>query len=368
MTDERKNLPSASAMHRYAQCPGSWALSQGIDAEPPGPDAERGTRIHRALELKFSDITNWDDGLSENERSCAVLCVIILMDIAAQRGFTQCTSMVERRIWLLDGNLERVLSGKADLILRTENDERVLIVDWKTGRGEVDPAESNMQLRTLAVLAFEEFGPQHVIAAIIQPDAVPQFSMVEYDRNTIEIATNEITGIIERLKTHAHTRSAGPHCRYCPARVKCAEYAAMAAGQLPALPVQPLPPMEQWTPEQWAAVLNWLPEAERWIEEAKTKAKTRLEEDPQSIPGWALKPGPTRRAVTDVQQLFNRMAGLGITADQFAASCSITVKGVEGLVKIARPELKGAALTEAVDELLAGVAEESPTAPRLVKS
>ena len=56
--DPRLGLPSASSMHRVAQCPGSVALSNSLRAsgklyECRDPDAESGTRIHQWLASEF---------------------------------------------------------------------------------------------------------------------------------------------------------------------------------------------------------------------------------------------------------------------------------------------------------------------------
>ena len=48
MSDERKNLPSASSMERYMLCPGSWAAEKG-QPEQASSDADSGNRIHAAL-------------------------------------------------------------------------------------------------------------------------------------------------------------------------------------------------------------------------------------------------------------------------------------------------------------------------------
>src|SRR4029453_1702547 len=75
----------------------------------------------------------------------------------------------ERRIWCHDPrDLRPLFSGQFDLVAR--RDERILLVDFKTGWGELTPATRNWQLRALVALLAGEYlegPPPEITAALI---------------------------------------------------------------------------------------------------------------------------------------------------------------------------------------------------------
>jgi hypothetical protein len=164
--------------------------------------ADAGTRIHRALET--GDMT----GLSADEEQTADMCRTqgdkVLgdwnpdMDGIAHKeqrlGITRIGGVV---VVNDDTKADLVFTGQADLILI--DGKRGLVLDYKTGRGEVADATENLQLRGLAVMAAWVWRLDSVRVAIVQPWAGPA-SVADYDRQAIDQSRLWLYNVLERVK------------------------------------------------------------------------------------------------------------------------------------------------------------------------
>jgi hypothetical protein len=357
MSDERHGLPSASAAHRYALCPGSFLLEQmANEPDTTGQDAKTGNRIHGYL-------AGDQIALSDEEQSIADACRIQQAALESEIFPTNgCKYAVERRLWIHDDNLERRWSGKPDLV--AFNGTQALVVDYKTGRGEVEHATGNLQLRALAVLVDQHFGPfDLVVVAIVQPLA-GVVTTCNYDRDAIRRATAEIMELMERVQKVGQPRySSVEACKYCKAKPVCPE-ARWSVEQIPAL-VRRDGNEIVMTPDQIARFLEVAPLAEAVIESVRGKAK-RLLEAGQTIPGWKLKPGSVRETITQPETVFARFLDAGGTQAQFVQAITVAKTKFKDAVKAATGR-KGKELDAVVETILDGCTESKQTAALLVQ-
>lgn len=357
MSDERHGLPSASSAQRYMLCPGSFLLEQSVnEPDTAGEDAKSGNRIHGYL-------AGDQICLSDDEQSIADACRIqqtaLEKEIFPANG---CKYAVERRLWIHDDNLERRWSGKPDLV--AFNGTHALVIDYKTGRGEVQHATGNAQLRALAVLVDQHFGPfDSVVVAIVQPLAGDPTQCI-YNRDDMRRATTEIMDLMERVQKVGQPRNPSVEaCKYCKAKPVCPE-ARGAVEQIPAL-VRRDGNEILMTAEQIAHFLEVAPLAEAVIESVRSKAK-RLLEDGQSVPGWKLKPGAVRETINNPELAFSRFMEAGGTQAQFVHAISVTKTKFKDAVKAATGR-KGRDLDAAVKTMLDGCTESKQTAASLVQ-
>ena len=178
IADARGGKPSASAMSRIFNCPASFRLNA---AEMPETSevAQEGTMLHRYMELLFKKPEAVTD---EEKNELLSLIEDITPEQEAALGF--CSNEIDRlrkdcpcdmvlkteeRLWAKSG----LFSGRADAIILEVQEERATVVDYKFGRGEVEPAERNYQLAAMAVLVADNFDfVKSVRAMIIQPRAL----------------------------------------------------------------------------------------------------------------------------------------------------------------------------------------------------
>lgn len=354
-TDERAGLPSASSFERLAACPGSFWWSKQAPAPEESEDAASGTRIHAYL---AGEITA--DKLSEEEMHTATACDSLAWEFLQSRGFAPDSPVKrEERFWMIPDD-KPLFSGKADLFAR--KGPFGVVIDYKTGRGDVAAAPENLQLRALvACVAADEFLGS-VEVAIVQPWSSPRVTVAYYGPKEIELATAEIVRIARRaIEDGGKTTVAGDHCRYCPAKGLC--QATKAAVQTMAVTTADRGTRELMSPAEKLAFWKACNLAIEIAESFKAHVKRELEKDPESIPGLTLKPGAVRTKVTSVSELYARMlARFGVSAQAFASACSITKTDLKALVK-EQTGKKGAELDAVLGELVSGIVEEKRTAP-----
>jgi hypothetical protein len=246
-SDPRRGLPSASSLHRLVNCPGSFraareAIAAGMTPPDDSDDAASGTRIHKWLETESDE--DWQ-ALSYDEQRTATLCQSqrnwLLADFAKMHGDIEW----ERRfainafgvVFDAAGALPRIGTGQADLTALAG--DRLLVIDYKTGRGDITPADANDQLRGLAVL-FNHLNLESVEVAIVAPLAGQPTTAV-FDREALKAAKEWLVQTWLQAPESILTVS-GPWCQYCPARLICAACADHNAQTLAPLTQDGLPP------------------------------------------------------------------------------------------------------------------------------
>lgn len=358
MIDERNGCPSASNAHRYIECPGSHAASDGIPDET-SEDAALGNEVHEIL----AGVKAPHDASPEAEELAAQCSAqeryLLMLFVAVNPDETHYSTAREKRLWARAG--DHLWSGKPDVVHYCA--ARGLVIDYKTGRGDVEDAASNMQLRWLAVLAARVYGLDRVTVAIVQPLA-GRPTTCTYDADDLLRAEGEANATVEALYGRERdTRRAGAWCKYCRARgtARCPESMASALAITQREQVQ----QGLFNPAVAAAWLAHCEIAEGAIDAYRKLAKAHLEAG-GTIPGWRLKPGATVAKITAPEVVFARFAEAGGTAEQFTA-CVTVRKGDLSKALGKLRGLKGKALDEATEALLAGAVTESKNAPSLAR-
>lgn len=353
MIDERKGLPSASSMERYMLCPGSFAAEQG-QPEETSEDAEIGNRIHAALagETVTPPLTDDEERTME---ACRSQAQALLDAIIPHRD----ELILERRYWRANQ-----WSGKPDVVAIDSIFAEGIVIDYKTGRGEVASAEGNMQLRALAVLVSMEHRLGKVTVAIVQPLA-GESSVCVYRQDDLRKARIEISDILTAIyQPNAPRRPSAKACKYCKAKATCPEAVAMT--EAAPISVSRDGNTLVMTPERMAEFLAQIPAIEAVVEAVRAKAKRMLEADPQSVPGWTLKPGSVRESITDPATVFGRFVAAGGTQEGFMPCVNVTKTKLKDAVK-AVTGAKGKTLDAQIETMLDGCTEAKASAPSLAK-
>lgn len=230
---------SGSTMHRAAACPGSTALPRfGSESSEP---AARGTAIHKFLE----DCINKgrDTAIQTCDPDYLDVCEVIDTDglpaghadgwraevAFAYNWKTGKARVVGEGIGREYPELEPdEIAGTADAvgIVGTQ----VWVYDYKTGRGHVDPAEANWQLKFLGLAAARAYGLSEACVGIVRIlDDVPTFSHAHYDifdltaiqQQIADIAEASLHAIADVAERRTPRLNTGSHCTYCPAVMSC---------------------------------------------------------------------------------------------------------------------------------------------------
>jgi hypothetical protein len=315
--------------------------------ESVGTDAVYGTNIHTLIEtyLKqfgtevFVPLPDPNDQSLKVEGSAGDDLDLITRMVKARNDlvriiFPYCTDgfdavRFEDRLWVRDREWNLVCSGQLDYVLVWQN--RILIIDWKSGRGDVEQAAGNPQLRVQAVCAYQEFADSileryseiEIAVAIVQPYSSSQgaFTHALYEgRNVLKYAEAKVIHDGRLTVLEGQPRIPGlVQCKYCRFSRDCPEASALAA----LIPAKAASGTDWMDRPVTADELNLYKLAEKIIEARKGKARVQLEADPESIPGYVLKETAGRKEADPVMAWAK--IGINIGGAAFAESCKVSI-------------------------------------------
>jgi hypothetical protein len=212
----------------------------------------------------------------------------------------------EHRLWFRRG-LNPVSTGRYDYAYRSRDSNRVLIVDDKTGRLEVSPAEVNDQLRELAAVFYQNAlgGVEEITVAVCQPWVSRTPSVAVFDRLEAEFAILQLQKNLAQVAEPYAIRTPGPHCKYCPAAAHCEENRTLVNSVLSlsdrirkgdfALPIG----------KYGTLFLDKALMAQKVLEAIIAKYKELLTTEATAVPGYYLKAGYTRHIITDPGRVYD---------------------------------------------------------------
>lgn len=346
--DERKGLPSASGMQRIFLCPGSWQAERKCPADEESEDAALGTILHAHMEQGTTPEDPEDaeavDWCREMEKA---LCE---KHLGMNENWMEVQMDREVRLFEKD----RLFSGKPDMVAVWGR--KAFVVDYKFGRIPVSPAECNLQLSALAVLAMDEYEAYHVdevYVCILQPYASRKEPAVcRYTRESVEQARAFFQSCIKLAQDgHAPLKPSEKACWYCRAQSSCPAVSLalvnVTSGDLTAA-------WEQWTPEKRREAYNLAKLAKKWAASVESKVKADLRAGVE-IPSLALAPGKKAFTITDAAAAFQVLNGLfpdSITAVAFTSCCKVGITNLDRLVHGVRKAADaGAKVAESKDWL-----------------
>ena len=227
---------SASASHRWLNCPPSAKLSEGIP-DKSSPYAQEGTDCHelcaylveKALGRKTEDPTESLTYYNAEMQSCAEeYCSYVLEQLEAAKQYCSDPMVfIEQRL-----DFSRYVEngfGTGDCIIVA--DEVLQIIDYKHGLGVLIEAEQNSQMMCYALGALEAFDDLYDIDRITMTIFQPRRSNI----STWSCSKKDLLSWAEEvLKPTAALAyegkgefKAGEHCQFCKAKATCrkrAEY------------------------------------------------------------------------------------------------------------------------------------------------
>lgn len=398
--------PSASMLYRIMECPASHKASMmAPEVKEDLSDASLGQDVHAVL----SDDLSADD-VSADAAQTAEMCKRDADKLLAEwqvEGDTP-IGLKELRYALVDighkihvvtarknllGNV--LFTGQFDLlyiqIKKCENCKGIggvkfedkdiqcskckgvgklnhgLLIDFKALHGKHPNAVENPQLMSLAVLVAKKHGLESVRVALVQPwKGKP--TVADFGADGLALAESLLMQVlVDERNAAPHDRKAGDHCKYCKARFSCPTLRDATINALDVVQPETLPAdaatrnktvfarMADMTPQQLIHIeKNVVGLMGAFIAAHKAVFKQRVEAG--EIPGYSLKEKSGRRKITDVATAYERAAALGVTADAFTSKCTLSLKGLNEVLKDAT-KAKGKALESMADTVLHGITD-----------
>lgn len=373
--DERCGMPSASAMQRYALCPGSYELESEFGLDESTKYSELGDEAHKC----FEEVINGDSYLpgkySKQAEDAALkmhgLAVDAIVRAASDAGFgitlkgmmspltdPEWEGFTEKRLWRMITTVYGY-SGKFDLMLINKRRRIAIIVDAKSGWGDVPEADTNLQLKAMVALVatwaqWHARAPVDTIYCAIAQVSKGKPSICKYTSADIATALSEIDTLVSDIAQKGLPRKPSKKaCDFCSAKSFCPEattiFMEVANNNLPS---------------DWPTILEKIEVALIVAESLRKKAKEELEANPSAIPGWGLKKGAIRTNIKDPAAAFSAVMDI-VPADDFIKCC--TVKIGELTKKFTEKSGLGRGSRKALETRLDGHIEKVESAPSLVR-
>lgn len=310
MTGPAHSTLGASGAYRWMTCPGSVALSEGIERRDTVFSRE-GTAAHTLAETAItmcrtahSYIGEYMEGVKVTEEMAQAVQVYV--DYVNGRKKENGTLMLEHRFSLEKLNPPVPMFGTADAIIIQPKYKRLLVIDYKHGAGEVVHVHGNKQLRYYALgalLSMEKIDRIETIEiVIIQPRAAHSDGPIRSETVTVtevlDFAQDLIEAAIETTKPGARLES-GKHCKFCPAQPKCPELHKQA--QLVAADEfqdRTLTKPELLTPAQLQFILSKADTIEAWLKSIRDHVTEEIKKG-KDVPGFKLVSGRPSRYWND---------------------------------------------------------------------
>lgn len=388
--DKQDRLFRPSAGGRWLACAGSVMLCRSYGDSAGSGAAREGTAIHRLLEaaLRYEreaiewidrtiDVEGYQIVVDEGMADCAEMAIDYVRSRAAVYG---AILEVEYRLSLsaLDAAdpLLGECGGTADAILLFPNEGILEIVDLKSGRGYMVPANAK-QLRLYALMAMLHFKLatpwREIRTTIVQPrdpDIEQRIRTHIYNPAEIwEFAGEVCAAIYAAVSPNAPLVPGPEQCEWCPAKGDCPALAAnaldVARSAFAAVPMlnstSPMPPpgpapslpnLDDATNEEIALWLARRELVELWFKGVEERAARRLTIG-QKIPGWKMVNRTGHRKFIDRDKAVPALRRLGLTDDKIFQPLKLQTPAQ---IEKALPKSQHAALADMVEAPAIGLA------------
>ena len=308
----------ASSAQRLALCPGSARAEAGLP-ETTSPDAEAGTRMHAIIaaiinQEQFTGLTPTRD-----ELDTASLMIVRAEAAIGERCDQWASKATEARV------ARGVWTGHVDLVVVPRSQDCKHVVDWKTGWGDVPDAADNAQMRAYACMVTPTHDPVPVHCHVVTRTGI---TSTVYDAAGLATAWQELEGIArDAYDAYAQRIPCPAACKYCRAfgnAERCHESVRLIPEAAEVLP-RAVAGVQGLVPAKLAELLTLAALVEKLAKKVRDEAKRRLEADPSSVPGWALKPGATRRTVADARKAVDALVDAGLPESQAVRALAFSI-------------------------------------------
>jgi hypothetical protein len=312
---------SPSALKMFEICPG-YKPNEGSNWA-----AERGTRIHEALEAE--DISRLVDS---DEQAIAQKCFDYVQELVASKGERVVAIHKEVKFEIDLGGGESTF-GTCDLCVIFESGDMFLI-DYKTGYGAVEDAEINTQAWAYSIGAFQKFRNVGKVAFYFLMPVRDEVSYAEFTRADLPNMGLRLQTIIKRAKEGAIFNPQSGVCDYCGNQAKCpalAKKALLIASKYPDIGF-PIPNDilgADASAEELSSLLSLAPVMESWAEGIRKLALEKSLKEGWELPGFRLQEKKSPRSVTSALLAYDAVKDTVAIKDFLAACSKVSIPDLE---------------------------------------
>ena len=204
---------------------------QGTDGTNPA--AERGTRIHEALEAQDPSALHDEEELNIYKEIVDEETTIL----TAAFGGTN-PEVIREIVLDIEHDAKTEQWGTLDLFVLSESKTWGVAIDYKTGWGVIDSPEDNMQARSYTLGLFQKYPTLETVKFVFLVPVRGEVLIGKFERNEMEPLRKEVSSIIHNAEiTRPKWESGQPEleelnpgvdCRFCRYENKCPALGAVA--------------------------------------------------------------------------------------------------------------------------------------------
>lgn len=236
------------------------------------------------------------------------------------------SAMKEQRLW---SRCNRY-SGQADFSVINLESDAAGVFDYKTGRVIVEPASTNAQLKTLAVLLYQNFSIKTAFPGIIQPRSPNPVTLCQYTEDDLKYASDELDALMDSIEKPDAQLTPGSWCDYCPAKLHCPALTGEQRTVISSVSAvqDTVEAVLGLSIDDLTKILGVLRRGRALFDAAEKRAISILRENPHAIPGWQLSEDTFTSSVEDVQKAFELLSG-HMKPEEFASACKVKITELE---------------------------------------
>jgi CRISPR/Cas system-associated exonuclease Cas4 (RecB family) len=368
-----------SALERRWRCPMSYHIEKDLP-DVPSEEAEAGTDLHAQMRNLIESLKDesgalkMPDGIQVGTLPQPIETMLVrLMDIYSgyeagswpdDRIFTE----VQLPLPEVTGDGEATYGTADCVILRPDS---VVVIDWKTGRGETVDVCDNLQTAAYCVAAARKFGVDSATAYIVNPNFRQEPGFL-FTREMLDYALRQIIEIKEAGEEC--DRSPDPskcvpgdiQCKYCKAALHgtCPAFRGIATELYEVAKRQPLEMISTMPDSTLVDVVEKGKLISKLADAAEKELKDRCEKQGE-VCGYFLKEVSGGREADDLKGLW-AMLRPEIDQETFLSCCKISIPSLEKLFikAIGSPFKEG---KERFADLTADYVSEKPPKKMLAK-
>lgn len=306
------------------------------------PLADVNEYLTKAIAMRWPKLSGWD-------RWAVAKCLMFAYEKIEEHGITPENILIEHRMDGAEFGMEK--GGTADLVLVVPF-KLLIVIDWKFGIIEQDPAETNDQLSGYAIMGARTFTADAVQVFIIQPklERDRRETGARYDAATLKQTEAWVRAVCANAQAEDAPLVAGyEQCHYCDALLICQVAREFIMIAIEAVRIFGLPQ----DPHGWSELIGAVKLAERFVEEGKAAAKDHLEKGGRAN-NWKLRPGGSVSSIKQTLTAYRIARERGMEAT-FIAACSVKLG-----------ELKDALGPDTTNALFGALIETKDKGPSLV--
>ena len=321
---------SPSSLKYVAGCSGYEGRS-GTNAA-----AEKGTRIHEALEVR-------DPSALHDEDEVMIYEAIVKQEDEYTKNYAKGQEYKEENEILLDVDLDSTNTwGTCDRLLTFGN--KAILADYKTGVSEIDPPRSNWQARAYTVGAFQKYPELDEITFVFYIPVRNEVLEGTFTREELPLLVKQLADVIrngEKVRPQwdggfpeADALSPSVNCRFCKHEEYCPSLGGLAVEIVQRISGDNLPkeniedPNDPKTVEHLYIVAKVV---ENWAKRVKEKA-VALAKDGMEFQNLKLKSMGATRKCTDNIKLVEIAKEYDLEQEDLLNLISIPLKKVANAV------------------------------------